>query len=153
MNFNTPYSSHNDPISFEEGPSATDQQYKQSCDINFIVNQYVKQGIPIPQQQVSYADLTSVEDYESALLTVAEYKSAFESLPATERERFHGDVTEFLSFISNPDNLKESVNKNYVDPNTVDKSLFNPQPPVEELNPVKPSVEPSGEAITSSEPK
>lgn len=143
MKFNTPYSVHNDPIRNEEGPSMTDQQYKQSCDINFIVNQYVKLGIPLPQSHVSYADLTTVDDYDNALLVVSEYKSAFECLPAKDRERFHGDVREYLEFVSNPHNLKESYEKNYIDPNSVAEELVYPEryvikPSTDDLKPVKP---------------
>lgn len=154
MKFNTPYSSHNDPIAVELEPSVTDQQYKDQCDINFIVNQYVKQGIPIPQQQVSYADLTNVSDYDEALMTVAQYKSAFESLPAVERERFHGDVREYLEFITNPGNLKESYEKNYIDPNSVALEAVYPeryvQQSVDDKTPVNPSENVASEPKTQA---
>lgn len=145
MKFNTPYTTHNDPISFETEPSQTDQQYKESCDINFIVNQYVKQGIPIPQQPVQYADLTNVEDYDQAVLTVANYKTAFETLSSKDRERFHGDVREYLQFITKNENLKESIQKNYIDSSSVSEEVLSAlfsktdiNNPVGELNPVKP---------------
>lgn len=125
MKFNTQYHHLNDPIASESKPSLTDQQYKDSCDISFIVSQYAKLGIPIPQSPVSYADLTSVEDYQNALLTVSQYKSAFESLPSADRERFHGDVSEYLAFIANSNNLKESLEKNYIDPSSVSEEVLN----------------------------
>lgn len=124
MKFNTQFSEHNDPISKEDEPSLTDQQYKQECDLNFIVNQYVKTGTPIPQSPVSYADLTSVEDYQDALLTVSTYKTAFELLPAEERERFEGKVEKYLEFIVNPANLKESYEKGYVDPGSIAQDVI-----------------------------
>lgn len=145
MKFNTYYSKHNDPIAHEDGVSMTDQQYKDQCDIAFMVSQYAKLGVPIPQSPVSYADLTDVQTYEEALMTVSEYKSAFELLPSADRERFHGSVSEYLSFISNQDNLKESIEKNYIDPSSVSEEILDTlfsktdiSNPVSDLQPVNP---------------
>lgn len=127
MKFNTFYGTHNTVIREETEPSMTDQQYKESCDINFIVNQYVKQGIPIPQSPVSYADLTSVEDYENSLMVVSQYKTAFELLPAEDRERFDGKVENYLAFICDSNNLRESYEKGYIDPSSVTEEMVYPE--------------------------
>lgn len=155
MSFITAYSKiKNNPIASESKPSLTDQKFKDQCDINFIVNQYVKLGIPIPQEQVNYGDLTDVKDYDEALMTVAQYKSAFESLPAVERERFHGDVREYLEFITNRDNLQEAYEKNYIDPNSVALDVVYPErytkSSTNDLNPVNGQSESSGESQNNS---
>lgn len=100
-------------------PSLTDQQFKQECDIGFIVENYAKLGKSFENTNANYFDCTQVQDYQSAQLLVAECKSNFEMLPSKDRDRFK-TVENYLEFISNQANLKESYEKGYIDRSTVD---------------------------------
>lgn len=108
-------------------PSLTDESFKQECDIEFIISNFVQRGIEPPQHQVDYGKQITGADFMSAMETVAECKSVFESLSATEKERFDNSVTKFLDFVSDSSNLRESYEKGYINPDTVDISDIYPE--------------------------
>lgn len=121
-------------------PSLTDQQFKQECDIGFIVENYAKLGKSFDYTGMSYVDCTSVQDYQDAMYIVANAKSNFESLPSKDRDRFK-TVENYLEFISNEANLKESYEKGYIDRGSVDLSEVYPERfNVVETQPVGPST-------------
>lgn len=101
-------------------PSLTDESFKQECDIDFIISNFVQRGINPPEHQVQYGKQYTSDDFINGMNIVAECKSAFEELPAIEKERFNNSVSNFLEFIANPDNLRESYEKGYIDPTSVD---------------------------------
>ena len=100
-------------------PSLTDQSYRQECDIGFMIENYKVNKIPLPTVSVQYGNSPSADDFMKANEMVAELKTQFESLPSSERDRF-GTVQNYLQFIGNPANLKESYEKGLIDPNSVD---------------------------------
>ncbi len=106
------------PVS--DKPSLTDESFKQECDIDFIISNFVQRGIEPPQHQVQYGKQFTSDDFIHSMDVVAECKSQFESLPAVEKEKFNNSVTNFLDFVSDPKNLKDSYEKGYIDPNSVD---------------------------------
>lgn len=108
---------YSEPVS--EKPSLTDESFKQECDIDFIISNFVQRGIEPPEHQVQYGKQFTSADFEKSLATITECKSAFECLPAIEKEKFNNSVTNFLDFISNPVNLKVSYEKGYIDPQSV----------------------------------
>lgn len=152
--FFTPYTTTKKVVVDFKEPSLTDQSYKDECDLGFIIENYVSKGIPLPQSTMNYQDCTTVQDYQSAMMLVAEAKSNFEQLPSKDRDQF-GTVENYLEFISKAENLKTSYEKGYIDPSTVDLMDVYPEryqtvpeqietPTVEPV--VNPSVTPSTEA-------
>lgn len=110
-------------VTFEtQGPSLTVQDCKDECDINYIIESYVKRGI-MPPQGGSYIDCTTVQDYETACQLVAECKTNFETLPLKYREEFK-TVENYLAYISNQDNLKDCLDKGLIDKATVPEELL-----------------------------
>lgn len=128
MKFNTMFTEKNDVVYSSELPSMTDQSLEVECNISKIIENCVRTGTPLPKQQVSYVDLTgsTIKDYQDALITVSNFKSAFEGLPAVDRDKFK-TVENYISFISNSENLKESYEKGYIDRSTVDLSVIYPE--------------------------
>lgn len=108
---------YSEPVS--DKPSLTDESFKQECDIDFIISNFVQRGIEPPEHQVQYGKQFTSADFEKSLATITECKSAFECLPAIEKEKFNNSVTNFLDFVSNPANLKVSYEKGYIDPQSV----------------------------------
>lgn len=94
-------------------PSLTDQQFADECDINKIVNKYLKTGDEtlLTKFRGQYADLTELPDLHTALETVNLAHEAFESLPANVRERFHNSPTEMVKFLQSekPRDIEESI--------------------------------------------
>jgi len=86
-------------LSFNK-PSLTKQSEKNSCDINKIVQKYIKTGVmPHVRNSVEllYLDATAIPDYQSALNIVIESEASFNSLPAQVRAHFDNDPAKFVS--------------------------------------------------------
>ncbi len=98
-------------------PSATKQAFKRECDINFIVGQYVKAGVPIkngiPQLPDALVwpsvDVSEVPDFMSMQNSLVDAKARFASLPAKLRKRFNDDPVEFVAFCADTSNDDELV--------------------------------------------
>lgn len=117
--YTVPYIRKRVSVGFTQ-PSLTEQDKKNECDINYIINNFVKTGInPTAGRQMSYVDCTSVPKFEEAQLIVANTLSMFEALPANERDNF-GTVQKYLEYVSNPDNLKDCYERGLIDKDSVD---------------------------------
>lgn len=138
VEFATPYNGKNNIVSeVNNDPSLTDQSFKQECDIGYIIKTCQRTGQSLPIPEMSFADCTTVQQFEDAMDVVAQCKSAFASLPSSERDRFGGDVRNYLDFISRKENLKESYEKGYIDPNSVSlKDVYPEQYFTEEIKQV-----------------
>lgn len=96
-------------ISFPAGTGRTKQSFKDECDINIIMAQYLKTGVVdfVNRHQARYGDVTGLE-YQEAMQIVAESKTMFEELPSKIRQRFENDPAQFLDFVSDPSNASEA---------------------------------------------
>lgn len=119
MKFKNAYSDSKKVVFNCTNPSLTDQSFKHECDIGFIIENYAKMGKSFDNSNLNYYDCTSVKDFQEAQLIVAEAKSNFEQLPSKDRDRFK-TVENYLEFVSNQANLKESYEKGYIDRGSVD---------------------------------
>jgi len=86
--------------------SRTKQSMKQECDINFIIRQYRKTGLVnhVKQYQGMYGDFDAVDLHE-AMNIIADAQEMFATVPAAIRKEFNNDPAEFVSFVTNPENL------------------------------------------------
>lgn len=124
--FKTLYDYEQVSISFEQ-PSLTEQSYKDECDIDFIISNFVKTGIdPREGRKMSYVDCTQVKDFQAAQQLVADTKSMFYSLPAEVRDEFQ-TVGGYLEYVSNPENLKDCYERDLIDKTTVDEKDVYPE--------------------------
>lgn len=91
--------------------SMTHQCFKDECDINSIMQKYVKTGLidHAKQYQGNYADITDSLSFQDALNTVLNAHNMFDSLPSTIRKRFSNDPYEFLAFTEDPNNVQELI--------------------------------------------
>lgn len=111
----TPYNYDTDLVSNEtalkcEEKSLTQQNFKDECDINNIVDRWLRTGeTPVSDSSPQYGDFTGITDYHSAMNKVIDARKRFNDLPADIRKRFNYDPGELLDFVNNPDNEKESV--------------------------------------------
>lgn len=99
-------------------PSMTEQEYKDECDVNFIIKNFVKTG-ELPDMTMQYGDMTTVQDYQDALYTIAEAKSNFYALPSAVRDEFK-TVDKYLEYVSDPTHLKDCYERNLIDKNSID---------------------------------
>ena len=88
-------------------PVLTEQQHKNSSDINYIVAQYKKTGVmPEGSRIPYYVDNTSTPSLEDAFRTVSEAREAFLDLPANIRRLMDNDPAKMEQFLSDSDNTE-----------------------------------------------
>ena len=90
--------------------SLTQQQFRDECDINNIVDQFMKTGVmPDSVRMPQFVDYTGVFDFQSAQNAIRQADESFASMPARVRSRFHNSPQEFLEFFADPSNGPEAV--------------------------------------------
>lgn len=111
-------------------PTKTQQQFKDECDINNIMNKYTSTGqfTHLTSKQGTYGDFSQITDYQEMLHTVKYAQDAFAALPADIRKRFNNDPGQLLEFVQNDKNYDEGVKLGLVQPK-------NPPPPIPPSNP------------------
>lgn len=79
--------------------AVTKQSHKDECDIYKILKQYQRTGVltHIAQQQPRYEDLPASVDYQEALNTIILADESFATLPASVRNEYGNDPSEFLA--------------------------------------------------------
>lgn len=105
------YNAYKDPgVSFEGDPGMTDQSQTEDCDVNKIVDRFMKTGV-LPGVDVErvYGDFSAVTDYHQAMNVISHAQQQFEGLDAKVRKRFGNDPAEFLAFCNDPKNAQELV--------------------------------------------
>lgn len=95
---------------FCSDPSLTQQQFRDECDINTIVDQFMKTGhLPTPSSMPQYVDYEGVFDFQTAMNAVRQADENFMRMDAKIRARFHNSPQEFLEFFANPENTEEAI--------------------------------------------
>lgn len=86
----------------------TVQGSAQECDINFIVNQYQRQGTmpSVDPLAATYGDAPSIT-YHEALNLVLMAQATFADVPAALRARFGNDPGAFVDFCLDEKNIDE----------------------------------------------
>jgi phage internal scaffolding protein len=111
----TPYNYDRDAASNDSGlecldPTMAQQQFREECDINTIMERFGRTGELIaPIRMPQYGDFDGVNDYHSAMNAIVEAQTAFDALPAKVRARFGNDPAEFLDFVYNEENRDEAI--------------------------------------------
>jgi len=100
-----------DPLS----RSRTHQSFGKDANINVIMAKYKKTGVLVDPLLVSsdrqprFGDFSDLSDYGVRYARIKQAQEDFMTLPAVVRAKFNNDVENCLTFISNPENLKEAV--------------------------------------------
>lgn len=113
MIFKTRYSPH-EPRKYAfttVGDSATQQQFKDECDVNNILAKYKKTNMltHINRHQGNFGDWSNVEDYQTSLNKIIRARDAFESLPSELRSKFLNDPKNLIEFINDDKNNDEAI--------------------------------------------
>ncbi|AXH75075.1 MAG: internal scaffolding protein [Microviridae sp.] len=95
-------------LSFPENSPYTKQEFKDECDINILMNQYMNTGeMPnINERAPQYLDVSGIE-FQESMQFVAGAQTLFNELPSILRNRFNNDPSLFLDFVHNPANRQE----------------------------------------------
>lgn len=140
----TPYNYDRDAVSEQTGlscgePSRTQQNFKDECDINVIMERFGKTGqVPGNLRLPSYDDFTGVTDFQSAMNAVREASEGFMELPAKLRAQFDNDPQLFLEFVADDANRDKAVELGLIKPPAAD-----PGPTLVRIVPDDPAGAPS----------
>lgn len=88
------------------GKTMAQQQFKEECDINTIVENFgltgqMPQNVRVPINEEFVESL----DYQSSLNIMMEAENAFMQFPAKIRDEFGNDPVKFVNFVSDPANV------------------------------------------------
>lgn len=125
--FRTPYDGNHLRVVQEfTQPSRTKQEFKEQCDINNIVQNFLRTGELPNAYDAAKAKFLNMADlpvsYHEALNLVIDATAAFDELPASARARYDNDVQKFLAAVhKDPDSV-------FIDPNSVSEP---PKPKVD----------------------
>lgn len=96
-------------------PSMTQQHFKDDCDVNRILERFLRTGSwtsslnQLPSRQPVFGDFDTNFDFHQAQNTIVDAQRRFMTLPASVRERFHNSPGELISFLDDPANAAEAV--------------------------------------------
>lgn len=90
-----------------EDATRAQQQFKEECDINTIVERFGITGqLPQNLRMPLNEEFIETMDYQESLNKLLEADAAFMQLPAKVRAEFQNDPGRFVEFASNPENLE-----------------------------------------------
>lgn len=115
VEFYTRYKAPKSPIADSSKPSLTQQEFKESCDINNILSKFsvqaqalgVDPSLLMPQDQGTYGDFSNLDDFQTAQNKIAFLNDQFSNLPSDVRRKFGDDLNNFVSAISDPNRIDE----------------------------------------------
>lgn len=115
VEFYTRYKSPKSPVADSSKPSLTQQEFKESCDINNILAKFSVQARALgvepsqlmPQDQGTYGDFSNLDDFQTAQNKIAFLNDQFSNLPSDVRRKFGDDLNTFMSALSDPNRIDE----------------------------------------------
>lgn len=115
VEFYTRYAPPKSPVADSSKPSLTQQEFKESCDINNILAKFsvqaqalgVDPSLLMPQDQGTYGDFSNLDDFQTAQNKIAFLNDQFSNLPSNVRRKFGDDLNTFISAVSDPSRVDE----------------------------------------------
>lgn len=115
VEFYTRYKAPKSPVADSSKPSLTQQEFKESCDINNILAKFSVQaqalGVSVsqlmPQDQGTYGDFSNLDDFQTAQNKISFLNDQFSNLPSDVRRKFGDDLNTFMSALSDPNRIDE----------------------------------------------
>lgn len=115
VEFYTRYAPPKSPVADSSKPSLTQQEFKESCDINNILAKFSVQARALgvepsqlmPQDQGTYGDFSNLDDFQTAQNKIAFLNDQFSNLPSDVRRKFGDDLNTFMSALSDPNRIDE----------------------------------------------
>lgn len=115
VEFYTRYKAPKSPVADSSKPSLTQQEFKESCDINNILAKFSVQARALgvepsqlmPQDQGTYGDFSQLDDFQTAQNKIAFLNDQFSNLPSDVRRKFGDNLNTFMSALSDPNRIDE----------------------------------------------
>lgn len=98
------------PKTINTEPSKTDQSFKDDCDVNIVLQRFMKTGDEsIFRKGGSYSDVSEVPDLLEAHLNLQRAKLAFDQLPAQLRKKLENNPLMLEQYLADPANHEEAI--------------------------------------------
>ncbi len=82
-------------------PSLTQQHFKDDCDVNVILDRFMKTGdLPTSSAIPTFQDVSEFADFRELQVAMSDAREYFESLPARVRARYNNDLTTFYETLN-----------------------------------------------------
>lgn len=82
-------------------PSLTQQHFKDDCDVNIILERFMRTGeVPTSQGIPSFQDVSEFADFRELQDSMSDARDYFESLPARVRARYSNNMTNFYESLN-----------------------------------------------------
>lgn len=96
---------------FNFGKSRTQQQFKDECDFNKVIGQFIKTGVcsHANPKQPQYIDCVGATDLTHAFALVDAAVAQFAALPAKIRKDHDNDPEKFYAWMEDPANAAEAI--------------------------------------------
>lgn len=115
VEFYTRYNAPKSPVADSSKPSLTQQEFRESCDINNILSKFsvqaqalgVDPSLLMPQDQGTYGDFSQLDDFQTAQNKIAFLNDQFSNLPSSVRRKFGDDLNTFINAVSDPSRVDE----------------------------------------------
>lgn len=109
-NYDTDKASRETGIACTEEEGRTQQQFKDECDINVIVERFGLTGqLPENPRVPVSGDFTGIQDFQTAMNMVREAQEAFMEFPAEIRAEFDNDPGKMIAFVENEKNRERAL--------------------------------------------
>lgn len=122
-----------------DDPTLAVQSSKDECDINFIVNRYMRTGVLPAANHGVYADISEIGDLRESLEQVQFAQEAFMELPAEVRKYFDNDPVKLVEFAQDPRNHEKAIELGLAPPRQPDSVPGAGQAPVGGTNVTPPA--------------
>lgn len=107
--FATRYHGRRRLVTVVVGETRTDQGAARDCDINTVLEKYLKRGIKPPgQESVFYGDVSDRLDFKDSLDFIRKAQADFLEIDPRIRARFGHDPQKLLEFLSKEENRDEA---------------------------------------------
>ena len=138
-------------ITINNKPSMADQQWKDDCDTNKIIEKYRRTGqlTHVARIQGKFEDVSDVQDLHKSMIIVQKANDDFLKLSSEVRKRFNNSVTQMVEFLRDPKNIDEAIRlglmsrKNFSDVSKKENS---------DVGNTKKAKQPSGDSESDSGP-
>lgn len=92
------------------GPSKTQQEYKDDCDIALQMHKAQKtRQLRVKTNEPKFGDFTGIESFQEAQNLVIQTRDIFGKLPAEIQKMFGHSPQALIEWLDNPDNNDEAV--------------------------------------------
>ena len=97
--------------------SMTRQEFKKECDVNVVLDRYLKTGqLPYSAGTGVYSNVSEVPSYQEALQFVIDAQNDFAKLNPHVKNRFGNNPQNLIEFLQNEDNYDEALKLGLVRP-------------------------------------